>query len=395
MIEFEGGTTPITLDEVAGPRRAMPRMREMRNGPAGSSYNKAARLRATARFAAARCKRGGERSRPKRMRIRLRACGAFLLTATGLAAATAFGAAWETVPWSVAGDVAGKRPPPHVNAVTLLGRNRAYLGTADGRLLQWRGTPLLKAVDHPNPISPRTFVVNAADDVWVFGDDALSLHYDGNVWIRVDNPLSRRNPLQARLRGAGCAAPDHCFAGTRDGRLIEWDGREWREARSPVDRRPIQAMRFSSRQAGWMVGDGFFARWDGTAWTKADMEDVPRMYDLVLPGSDRGWAVGDHGALFAYDGAAWARVEVPASIFRLRAIDCASRLECWAVGEAGAALRWNGTRWQRKRLGTPNRLTTVSLERGTGGTGLLAGRRGTLFRRVAPAPAAGRPAETP
>ena len=304
--------------------------------------------------------------------------GAALLLA-GCLPAAAWGAAWEKISWTA--PAAGKKQPPGVNAIAVLGRENAYLATSDGRLLHWDGRRL-KAVDHPAKVSPRKFVVNAPDDVWVFGDDALSLHYDGKAWTRVDNPLSRRKLSQGRLWGAGCAAPDRCFAGTRDGRLIEWDGRKWRDARSPVDKTRIYGMQFSSPRSGWMVGEGFFARWNGKDWRKADMTDVPRMYDLAVIGNDWGWAVGDHGALFEYDGAAWKKVDVPGSLFRLRAIACASRSACWAAGEAGAVFGWDGTRWQRTRLDSPGRLTAVAVG---DGTALLGGDRGALFRR-APAP---------
>lgn len=306
--------------------------------------------------------------------------GAPLLIA-GLATA-AWGAAWEKVSWNAPGT--GQKPPPNVNAIAVLDRKDAYVGTSDGRLLHWDGKRL-KPVDHPGKASPRKFVVNAADDVWLFGDDALTLHYDGKDWTRVDNPLSWRKPSEGRLWGAGCAAPDRCFAGTRDGRLMEWDGMQWRHARSPVDRERIYAMRFSSPQSGWMVGEGFFARWDGRDWKRTDVAGVPRMYDLAVIGNDWGWAVGDHGALFRYDGAAWRKVEVPGSLFRLRAIACASRSDCWAVGEAGTLLGWNGIRWQRTRLGAPERLTAVAA---TEGTALLGGDRGTLFQRVPATPPA-------
>ena len=82
-----------------------------------------------------------------------------------------------------------------------------------------------------------------------------------------------------------------------------------------------------------MVGEGFFARWDGKDWKKADMTDVPRVYDLAVIGNDWGWAVGDHGALFQYDGAAWKKVDVPGSLFRLRAI--AVRLPVGLLGRGG------------------------------------------------------------
>ena len=314
--------------------------------------------------------------------------GAALLLAACLTT-VAWAAAWEEVPWNA--PAAKKKQPPGINAIALLDRNKAWLGTSDGRLLHWDGVRLSPA-DHPAKVSPRKFVVNADDDVWVFGDDALSLHYDGKDWTRVDNPLTLQKPSQGRLWGAGCAAPDRCFAGTRDGRLIEWDGSKWRNARSPVDDERIHAMQFSSRDSGWMVGDGFFARWDGKSWKKADMKDVPRMYDLAVIGDDWGWAVGDHGVLFRYDGAAWKQVDVPASLFRLRAVACASREDCWAVGEAGAVLGWNGARWQRSRLGTPDRLTAVAMK---DGTALLAGDRGTLFRRGPAGGTAAGPSDTP
>ena len=304
-------------------------------------------------------------------------------------AATAWGAAWEKVPWN-APAARKKQPPPAVNAIAILGRGNAYLGAGDGRLLHWDGTRL-SPMDHAAKVSPRKFVVNARDDVWVFGDDALSLHHDGKGWTRVDNPLARRKPSEARLWGAGCAAPDRCFAGTRDGRLIEWDGRKWQHARSPVDNERIYAMRFSSPRSGWMVGEGFFARWDGKDWKRADMKDVPRIYDLAVIGDDWGWAVGDHGALFEYDGTGWKQASVRDSLFRLRAIACASRAVCWAVGEAGAVLGWNGSHWHRIRLDTTERLTAVAIN---DGTVLLGGDRGTLFRR-APATAPAAPLRTP
>ena len=311
-----------------------------------------------------------------------------LALGAGLTSA-AWGASWEEMPWSA--HVAKRKQPPGVNAIALLARNNAFLGTSDGRLLHWDGARL-GPVDHPAKVSPRKFVVNADDDVWVFGDDVLSLHYDGKDWTRVENPLSQRKPAEGRLWGAGCAAPDRCFAGTRDGRLMEWDGHKWRHGGSPVERQRIHAIRFSSPRSGWMVGDGFFARWDGKDWKKADMEDVPRMYDLVLIGNDWGWAVGDHGVLYAYDGAAWKKVDVPESLFRLRAVACASREECWAVGEAGAVLGWDGVRWQRTRLKTPVRFTAVAM---ADGTALLAGDHGTLFRRGPAAGNAAGPSEAP
>ena len=47
MIEFEGRNIPMTLAEIADPRRAVLLVWDMQNDQAGSSFNKAEFLRAT------------------------------------------------------------------------------------------------------------------------------------------------------------------------------------------------------------------------------------------------------------------------------------------------------------------------------------------------------------
>ena len=62
MVEFEGRTIPLTLDEIADPRRTVLLVWDMQNDQAGSSFNKAEFLRATPPLIAAARRAGVDRS---------------------------------------------------------------------------------------------------------------------------------------------------------------------------------------------------------------------------------------------------------------------------------------------------------------------------------------------
>lgn len=207
--------------------------------------------------------------------------------------------------------------------------------------------------------------MNSKRDIWGFGDDGLSLHYDGRRWKRIKNPLTGLGRRKGRLWGSACARPDLCFAGSRQERLIRWDGRRWKEVPSPVPGRRIYAMEFLSRTQGWMAGESFFARWNGRQWRRQTVR-APWIYNLAFADAKLGWAVGDKGAFFRYAGGTFARMQINGSRSRLRGVSCASPYHCWAVGNDGAAFRWDGRKWERIDLGTSRNLNEVALGHGVG-----------------------------
>jgi len=268
----------------------------------------------------------------------------------------------------------------NITAVGIVGADQVYVATSRSRLYRWNGKDL-EEIKHNESGDPawtvRNIVVNSEDDIWVFGDNGLSMRFDGKTWKQVRNPLTGTGKRNGRLWGAACAKADLCFAGSHSGRLIKWDGKEWDEVNSPADDARIYGIQFTAPDSGWMLGEGFFARWDGKSWQKAGLKEVPRMYDLALVGQDWGWAVGDAGAIFAYDGLNWWPMKVKGSLFRLRGIACPTKVECWAVGEAGVAFKWDGSRWERVKLGVVDRLTTVQM---AASTNLIGGDKATFLR---------------
>lgn len=288
---------------------------------------------------------------------------------------------WKRLSWNgIPKDKKGE--PVDVSAIGRVGEDHVYLAFSDSHLVRWDGREF-KEIEHEETGSRdwdiRNFLVNSAYDVWAVGDNGLALHYDGVAWNKVETPLRGMGRLEGRLWGAGCAKPDLCFAGTPDGRLIQWNGKAWQEIRSPVDGERIYGMVFPTGRSGWMVGENFFARWDGKSWKKTEIE-APRLYAVAMVGPDFGWAVGDRGAFFRYRGGTWRKVEVKGSFFRMRDLSCSSVEKCWAVGEAGAAFKWDGRAWARVRIGTFHRLTRVSLGEDQG---FIGGDKGILFEQEA------------
>ena len=268
----------------------------------------------------------------------------------------------------------------NITAIGIAGPDQAYLATSRSHLYLWDGK-VLEEVKHNESGNPeweiRNLVVNATDDIWAFGDNGLSIRFDGKDWNFVRNPLTGTGKRKGRLWGAACAKPDLCFAGGHSGRLIKWDGNQWDEVNSPADDARIYGMQFTSPDSGWMVGAGFFARWDGKSWEKVELEAVPRMYGLALVGQDWGWAVGDRGVFYSYDGKKWQSANVKGSLFRLRSIACSTKVECWAAGEAGVVFKWDGDDWKRIKVGTTHRLTIVQMAQATN---LIGGDQATLLQ---------------
>jgi len=285
---------------------------------------------------------------------------------------------WEKLRWEEAPK--DKRGKPHsADAVAIAGKNDVYFAFGGSHLIHWDGKAF-KEIEHEmtgdKKWDLRNFVINSKEDIWVFGDGGLSLHYDGSKWRVIKNPLLGEKRKRGRLWGSGCAEPNRCFAGSRNGKLIEWDGKEWKEIKSPADGSRIYTIQFPFKNSGWMAGEAFFARWDGREWKRIGI-DAPQIYDMTILSNDFGWAVGDGGVFFKYDGKTWARVDVKDSFIRLRGVSCSSRNDCWAVGDTGAAFYWNGKKWKRVKLATSERFSSVRLGHGHG---FIVGHKGTIFK---------------
>ena len=283
---------------------------------------------------------------------------------------------WEGIPKTKDG------APRNTGKVGIVGKNNVWFSFSGDNLAHWDGKSF-KAFKYEKPgkrADIRNFVINSEKDIWAFGDNGLSLHYDGSKWKNVKNPLTGKGRREGRLWGSGCPTPKKCFSGSRSGDLVEWDGSSWKFAAKagepPAEGARIYAMQFPSKNLGYMAGEAFFAKWDGKAWKKLDVE-APRMYDMSLLSKDYGWAVGDGGAFFKFDGKTFTRVNVKGSFFRMRGVGCLSKDNCWAVGDAGAAFNWDGKGWKKVKMGTFDRLNSVRFGHGHG---FIVGQKGLILQ---------------
>jgi hypothetical protein len=285
-----------------------------------------------------------------------------------LFAGSLWAAGWEKVTWGDAPKTK-KGDPVNGNTAAIVGKNNTFIAFASNHLVHFDGKNF-KEIKHKytgkSKWDGRNFVINSEKDVWLFGDNGLAMHYNGSEWKLAKTPVTGIGRREGRLWGSGCAKPDLCFAGTRDGRLVQMDGMAWKEVKpSPADGARIYSIQCPSENMCWMAGEAFFAKWDGKAWTRADIE-APRIYDMEILGNDFGWAVGDGGAFFKYDGKTFTKVNVKGSFFRMRGVSCESKSDCWAVGDAGAAFKWDGNGWTKVKLGTFDQLSRVKLAHGQG-----------------------------
>ena len=60
------------------------------------------------------------------------------------------------------------------------------------------------------------------DDIFIVGDSAVILHYDGSTWEKMESP--RPEDYLTKVRGLG---PDCVYAVGDNGTVIHYDGKQW------------------------------------------------------------------------------------------------------------------------------------------------------------------------
>ena len=59
------------------------------------------------------------------------------------------------------------------------------------------------------------------DNIYVVGDNAIMLHYDGKKWSTIE-PI--KNEYFTKVKGLG---PDQVYVTGENGTVIKFDGKEW------------------------------------------------------------------------------------------------------------------------------------------------------------------------
>jgi hypothetical protein len=143
------------------------------------------------------------------------------------------------------------------------------------------------------------------DDIWAgagngFGSGAI-YHFDGR-WASQDEGLSG-------------AAQSISMDSTTDGWVVgggltlHWDGQSWQPVSNPVSY--LEAVAAYSPTDAWAAGDDF-GHWDGVTWTRIDKPGPGSYFGMDMVSPDDVWAVGTssgQAVILHWDGTGWSRSE--------------------------------------------------------------------------------------
>ena len=203
------------------------------------------------------------------------------------------------------------------------------------------------------------WAVGAYYDKVQYGDEALTLHWNGNRWFQIPNPgIGGVDGYSCVYGVTTVPGTDHAWAvgsgsneiGNPDcpgfPAILRWDGSVWRSVLTPYAcYGSLHSVSATSDSNAWAVGNYGILHWNGVWWTKvAD----GKFSGVSADSTKDAWAVGG-STILHWNGVAWSQVPAPAGI-NLNAVTAMSPTSAWAVGahvpRRGIAIEhWNGRNW--------------------------------------------------
>lgn len=173
-----------------------------------------------------------------------------------------------------------------------VGESEGFLAHYDG--VSWR----VVSPWERGPVRLNAIWGFAWNEVWAVGDDGHILHYDGNDWGFV------ANPLDSQLEAIWGAATDDIWVASTDGELIHWDGSTW-----TLDS-TWQAIEFTAliglaADDVFAFGNGGVLRRQGGVWTDVNMGTQVPVFDAWVHESGDLYTVGAWGTALRFTGASW------------------------------------------------------------------------------------------
>lgn len=204
------------------------------------------------------------------------------------------------------------------------------------------GQPLVSA-------NLRSVWATSSTDVWVVGDGATVLHFDGLAWSVVNPGFSDD------LYAVWASGPNDVWisGGSGDptqniGVIARFDGSAWRVVSRNLRR--IDAIWGSRADDLWFGGpQGTLLKWNGTALTPVASNTTKDLVDFAGSGS-RVWAVGSSGLILENTTGTWSEVRTSMTNGLTSAIAFGNTLT-WAAGGNGALATWDGTTWRTPGIG--------------------------------------------
>ena len=302
------------------------------------------------------------------------------------------GTAWTPVPNPApAGSILYGVAATSAGSAWVVGCSGCSGGIGAPLIMQWSGTAWeLVASPAPAGSSLNRVAATSAPNAWAVGSagggKTLILHWDGSAWTRVASP----SPAGSSLSDvAGTSATNAWAVGaTRSGNtlIMHWNGSVWKRVPSPSSSEMgvfdyLEAVAATPAGGVWAVGSStncgcgpgasLIERWNGRVW-KQVRSPGPGGYALAsvaAVSATSAWVVGEsgegdsptHAVMSRWNGRAWKSVAIPhpGAYGSLAGVAATSSSNAWAVGTSYTAnrgqpggshfktviLHWNGTKW--------------------------------------------------
>jgi hypothetical protein len=172
----------------------------------------------------------------------------------------------------------------------------------------------------------------------------------------------------AAITGVWGSGPDRVYAVGIHGRLMRYDGVEWRSLTGSIEIRDLWGVWGTSAEEVLVVGlNGMVSRFDGSEWRDGSVGLVVPMFDVWGSGPSNVLAVGGPRVVLRYNGSEWRALRAPPFRYSGDEPHSPALLGVWgsgprdvyAVGDGGWAIHWNGRRWRNLPTRTTETLKAV------------------------------------
>jgi len=196
---------------------------------------------------------------------------------------------------------------------------------------------------------------SSSNDVFVVGEEGIILHYDGNVWHKMDSGV------QNGIAGIWGTSPTNVYAVDWGGIILHYDGSQWSTMLNGELADSLYAIWGSSESDIFAVGwkydydslTGYTSGWhgvilhyDGSLWTRIYRytgDSGMSWYSAVWGTSSSDVFVDGYDCVLHYNGHTWTKMM--SSLFNIIGFWGSSSSNIYAVEGEGGVYRYNGTNW--------------------------------------------------
>lgn len=243
--------------------------------------------------------------------------------------------------------------------------------------MQWNGTDFSSryTVSYPAPgnySDYRALWSGGPNDVWAIGRrsdsyaaataSAAIFRWDGHSqWlVAVPEKVTEGPLVNLFLMSISGRTPYDVWVVGEKAQTLHWDGIRFTNIPTNIGLRvTLRGVSVGDERDAWAVGDqGVILHWNGSAWSLFASGTTEQLNAVFGATAQDGWAVGNHGTVLHFDGVRWTKLDVGVSV-DLHALSGRSGQDIWMAGDLGTLLHYDGMSWRQVASGTQARLTTL------------------------------------